>query len=168
MTEHLGPGCFSFHCDPQPGYAGLWMAGMALPPSHASCCLLAVSETLFPAQVGPVCHLLGGSASPGHSPAMPPDNAGNVRLECGGLHLHFTHSALLHTFPSLRHHKGRERSISCQHGWMAPREEDAFEAICSASLTSAKMLLRPGRFVFLFSASERGTRGLGVLEFKED
>lgn len=63
------------------------------------------------------------------------DNIGNVLPECSDLYLHFTHLALLHTFLSLRHAKGRERSISCQRGWMAPLEEYAFEAICSASLT---------------------------------
>lgn len=86
-------------------------------------------------QAATTCHLLGTLAYPSCIPAMLLDSIRNVLPGCGDFYLHFTHLALLHTFLPLRHDKGRKRSISCQGGWMAPLEEYAFEAICSASLT---------------------------------
>lgn len=86
-------------------------------------------------QAATTCHLLGTLTYPSCIPAMLLDSIRNVLPGCGDFYLHFTHLALLHTFLPLRHDKGRKRSISCQGGWMAPLEEYAFEAICSASLT---------------------------------
>jgi len=78
---------------------------------------------------------VGDISIPNCIPEMLLDSIRNVLPWCGDFHLHFTLLALLHTFLPLRHDKGRKRSISCQGGWMAPLEEYAFEAICSASLT---------------------------------